>query len=93
MSFYAPKENKYPQLPDRIIDLHGCTTSESKEIIDGLLEDREISHVRLIVGRGLNSPNGPVLPNFIKAYLNSRAVNFRQAKIQDGGEGALEVFF
>ena len=93
MSFYAPKENKYPQVPDQIIDLHGSTTSESKEIIDSLLEDKEISHVRLIVGRGLNSINGPVLPNFVKSYLNSQGINFRPAKIQDGGEGALEVFF
>lgn len=93
MSYYAPKENKYPQIPDRIIDLHGFTTSEAKEILDDLLNDQEIYHVRLIVGRGLNSASGPVLPNFVKTYLNSKHINFHQAKIQDGGEGALEVFF
>jgi len=92
MSFYAPKENKYPQIPDRIIDLHGFTTSESKEIIDELLADQKISHLRLIVGKGLNSQAGPILPNFVKTYLNSKGISFRPAKIQDGGEGALEVF-
>ena len=93
MSYYTPAENKYPQIPEQIIDLHGYTTSESKEILDEIFNDKEVGHVRIIVGRGLNSSTGPVLPSFVKNYLNSNQINFHQAKIQDGGEGALEVFF
>ena len=86
------KQNKYPQEPEHIIDLHGYTTLESKRILDGVLNDRQFVHVRIIIGKGLNSENGPVLPDFVKNYLNTHNIHFNQSKIQNGGEGALEVF-
>lgn len=84
--------NKYSQEPERVLDLHGHNTIESKIALDELFEERGCSHVRIIVGKGLNSVNGPVLPYFVKNYLNERGIRFNQAKIQDGGEGALDVF-
>jgi hypothetical protein len=33
-----------------------------------------------------------VLREFTKKFLLSRGVRFSQSKMQDGGEGALEVF-
>lgn len=92
MSFYAPRENRTPN-PDQIIDLHGFTTSEARVIIDELLTETDIYHVRLIVGRGKNSINGPILPNFVKTYLKSKNIYFEQSRTKDGGEGSLEVFF
>jgi len=93
MSFYADKNNKYKQVPDLVLDLHGYTTLECEDALSELVEGREYRHVRLIVGKGRNSQNGPVLPNFVKNYLNDRNIRFNQSKLQDGGEGSLEVFF
>ncbi len=93
MSYYAGKGNKYPQIPEIVYDLHGYTTFECQEIIDELISERKYSHVRLIVGRGRNSANGPVLPDFVRGYLTSHHIRFNQSKMSDGGEGSLEVFF
>lgn len=91
MSYYAGK-NKYEQVPDLIIDFHGYTTFECQEYIDELIRDGQYTHIRMIIGRGRNSANGPVLPNFVKNYLTSHSIRWNQSKIQDGGEGSLEVF-
>jgi DNA-nicking Smr family endonuclease len=87
------KQNKYIQIADRVIDLHGLTTDESEAILSSFLRGPRGIHVRIIVGRGTRSANGPVLPNFVKHYLARHDVSFRQSKVQEGGEGALEVFF
>ena len=86
------KANKYAQHPEHIIDLHGYTTAETQELLDELIDKEEYKYVRIIIGRGHNSENGPVLPNFVKRYLDARDIHYNQSKIQDGGEGALEVF-
>ncbi|MBS3913454.1 MAG: Smr/MutS family protein [Bacteroidetes bacterium] len=93
MSYYADKGNKYAQVPDLVIDFHGYTTFECQEVTDKLIRDREYSHVRMIIGRGKRSAHGPVLPDFVKNYLTSQNIRWNQSKIQDGGEGSLEVFF
>lgn len=87
------KQNKYIQTPNKVVDLHGFTTDESLAVLDALLRGSRDTHVRIIVGKGTRSANGPVLPNFVKHYLARHDVSFRQSKIQEGGEGALEVFF
>jgi DNA-nicking Smr family endonuclease len=87
------KGNKYEQVPEHIIDLHGLTTSETQVLLDELLLRRDYRHVRIIIGKGRNSEHGPILPNFVKNYLTAKGVRFSQSKIHDGGEGALEVFF
>lgn len=94
MSYYEnQKDNKYPQIPDIVLDFHGFTTSECRHELDILLEDLEYSHVRIIVGKGNRSPNGPVLPDFVRNYLIEHNVRFSPSKPQDGGDGALEVYF
>ena len=84
--------NKYEREPETEIDLHGYTTMEAKSILADLIKDREYNHVRVIVGKGNNSAEGPVLKNFVKNYLREENIHFTQAKRQAGGEGALEVF-
>lgn len=90
MSYYA--NNKYESEPEFELDFHGWTTEECKEELDEIIREGDYSHIRVIVGKGKNSEGGPVLPNFVKNYLNERNIRFSQSKIQDGGEGALEVF-
>jgi DNA-nicking Smr family endonuclease len=84
--------NKYQQNAEKEIDLHRYTTSESEDILNSLIKENKYKHVRIIVGRGNNSINGPILPNYVRNYLNSHNIRYNQSKIQNGGEGALEVF-
>lgn len=84
--------NKYEKIPEAVIDLHGCTVKESERELHALFE-KELTHVRIIVGKGTHSKNGPVIRDFVKQFLFSRNVSFSQSKLRDGGEGALEVFF
>jgi DNA-nicking Smr family endonuclease len=84
--------NKYEQIPEVEIDLHGCTTEESKQLLDSVIDEGRHRFIRVIVGKGRNSDNGPILPNYVKGYLNERGLRYNLAKQRDGGEGALEVF-
>lgn len=83
--------NKYARQPDTIIDLHGHTTTEAGALLSDLLAS-SYSHVRIIVGKGNHSKNGPVLRDFAKQYLSARDIRFSQSKLADGGEGSLEVY-
>jgi len=84
--------NKYQQNPDHIIDLHGYTISEVEIILDAILSEKKYALVRIITSKGSHGHNGPVVRTFVKDYLNMRNIRFNKSKIQDGGEGALEVF-
>lgn len=84
--------NKYEQKAQIEIDLHGYTTAESEEVLFDLIKKRIYTHVRIITGKGTHSSDGPVLPNFVRSYLNAQGIRYNQSKITDGGEGALEVF-
>jgi len=85
--------NKYERIPDEIIDLHGYTTEEVEEMLQKLFRENKNKHIRIITGKALNRERGPVLRNFVKDFLNSKGIKFNQSKIEDGGEGSLEVFF
>ncbi len=55
-------------------------------------EKKGFSRVRIIVGKGTHSAKGEgVLGNMVKSYLNKEGYGYTYAKIQDGGEGAIEV--
>lgn len=84
--------NKYVQHAEFELDLHGYTTGEAKEILDATILADEYHHIRIIVGKGNHSEFGPVLPDFVRAYLNERNIHYRPSKLRDGGSGALEVF-
>jgi DNA-nicking Smr family endonuclease len=83
--------NKYEQAPEFILDLHGHTTKEAGEVLDMLCKERTYRHVRVITGKG-DLRNGPVLRSFVESYFKKRGVAFRAAKLNNGGQGALEVF-
>jgi DNA-nicking Smr family endonuclease len=85
--------NKYEQRPDLIVDLHGYTKIEAEEAIESFMKSGRYRHVRIITGKGTYREMGPVLRTFVQEYLVAHGVKFRTAKIADGGEGALEVFF
>ena len=84
--------NKYARTPDRSLDLHGYTKREAEVLLDALFAKPTYSHVRIITGKGTHGDSGAVLRTYVKTYLQTRGLRFNQAKIADGGEGALEVF-
>ncbi len=84
--------NKYPNTPSMVLDLHGHTRDEAREALDELVESGAHSHVRIITGRGLHSPNGPVLRDFVTQYLSDKNIRYSRSKLQDGGDGAIEAF-
>jgi DNA-nicking Smr family endonuclease len=52
--------------------LHGYTSYQAEEKVDSYIRDayqREIFTLRLIVGKGLHSENGPVLPDVVEDKL------------------------
>ena len=77
------------------LDLHGCTSFEARTLVTEFLETSVhagYERVRIVVGKGIHSEGGvAVLPDTVKAILNRMGYDYLPAKIQHGGEGALEV--
>jgi DNA-nicking Smr family endonuclease len=80
------------------LDLHGMVLEEAEEEVDGFLaESREkrLRCVKIIHGRGLRSPSGPVLKEALISQLACRhrkkIIAFVTARQCDGGLGALYV--
>ncbi len=84
--------NKYQKTPEIIIDLHGKTIAEAKVLLDTIIAEKKYSHIRMITGKCSYREHGPILQPFVKNYLEEKNIKFNQSKIQDGGEGALEVY-
>lgn len=88
------KVNKYPQVMDDELDLHGMIKSEAKDELQAFLEESESKNykkIRIITGKGLHSKEGPVLKNFVQEYLSQNHYRYETSKINEGGEGAIVV--
>jgi DNA-nicking Smr family endonuclease len=81
------------------IDLHGLTKCQARVVFDRFLSDaleRRYTAVLIIHGRGLSSPNDPVLKTSVVKWLTRhpwrrRVVAFSSARSCDGGAGATYV--
>ena len=80
------------------IDLHGCVLGEAETVLlDFMTEARRkrFRCVKIIHGRGLRSPGGPVLKKAVIDWLTTRyrkyVIGFSTARPNDGGLGALYV--
>jgi DNA-nicking Smr family endonuclease len=80
------------------IDLHGYTLTEAEVVTHNFISDSlKLGYrcVKIIHGRGLGSPNGPVLKSALIKWLSGRlrkhVIAFTTAKPCDGGLGALYV--
>lgn len=85
--------NKYERKADQVIDLHGYTAREAEVVLFNLVSDRKVMHARIIVGKGIHSKNPPLLRDKVKNFLNDHGIKYSQSKIENGGEGSLEVYF
>jgi len=80
------------------IDLHGMTLCEAKETLQLFFREsikKQIFCVKVIHGRGLRSPRGPVLKEALKNWLQGTfkkwVLAYSTAKDCDGGLGATYI--
>ncbi|MDP3057531.1 MAG: Smr/MutS family protein [bacterium] len=88
-------QNKYLEKIQAEIDLHGFTKNEANIALGNFLKDAEnkkYKKVRIITGKGLHSESGRgVLSEYIKKALESKGLKYSNAKISEGGDGAIDV--
>jgi DNA-nicking Smr family endonuclease len=89
------KQNKYEQRIDAELDLHGYTQSEARSLLDEFLDEAAAEgygRVRIVTGKGLHSPDGVgVIKELTETILSQAGHRFVEAKMNDGGSGALIV--
>jgi DNA-nicking Smr family endonuclease len=80
------------------LDLHGLTIEEAESEVDSFIRSslrKGLRCVKIIHGRGLRSPNGPVLKNALIFWLTRRyrknVLSFVTARQCDGGLGAMYI--
>jgi len=81
------------------LDLHGFLKDEAIRRLEHFIESsfaRGLQAVLVITGKGTNSPEGPVLPGAVDAWLRERGkgkvAEFHLAPRDKGGSGAFVVF-
>ena len=82
------------------IDLHGMTLIEAEEALSLFFKEairKRLFCIKVIHGRGLRSPNGPVLKKALERLLQGRfrkwILAYSTAKDCDGGLGATYIIF
>ncbi len=87
--------NKYLTTPQAEIDLHELTKEEAKEALGGFLAEARVKKykkIRIITGKGLHSESGRgILNEYIKKALDKKGLKYSDAKIYEGGSGAIDV--
>ena len=87
--------SKYQANPTATLDLHRKTIAEAEILLNDFFEtaqENKHQQVLVITGKGLHSPSGaPTLRPFVKDWLFRHSYNFRPAKLNQGGDGALLI--
>lgn len=80
------------------IDLHGMSVDEADEALFTFFQDalrKRLSCVKVIHGRGLRSPKGPILKEAVIKWLHGQfskwVLAYSSAKARDGGLGATYI--
>jgi len=80
------------------IDLHGLVLDEAENALRDFLAEAKLRGyrcIKIIHGRGLRSPKGPVLKNAVVSFLSfcyrKHVIGFTSARRIDGGLGAIYV--
>lgn len=81
------------------LDLHGFLKDEALRRLEHFIAGacaRGLQAVLVITGKGINSPEGPVLPGAVENWLRERGTSmvaeFHAAPRNKGGSGAIVVF-
>lgn len=86
--------------PQDEIDLHGYTASEAENKTDFFIshcQNSRLKTIRIITGKGLHSPQGPVLQGIVEAKLlelkaQKKIIAYRWEKHNKQKSGALIVY-
>jgi len=76
------------------LDLHGFTVDEAQEELSRFVNQsrkKGLSCIKIIHGRGLRSPRGPVLKEAVRQWLRRHSLAYATARHMDGGLGATYV--
>ncbi len=88
-------KNKYYLNPQAILDLHGFTKKEAEEELFDFLEsalENKLKKIKIITGQGWHNPNfQSILKPHIENILEQEGYQYQNAKINDGGAGAIIV--
>jgi hypothetical protein len=92
---------RYPDDPQRSLDLHGMTVKEAEKSLRGFILDcREqgLIFIKVVTGLGRNSEGGmsklrPMAVQMLTAMIQEQTVkNFKTAELRHGGFGAIYVY-
>ena len=91
----SAKINKYKQTIEDELDLHGYYQEEAKDLVHSFLDNARNSKfkkIRIITGKGLHSGGEQgVLKELVENILRMQNLNFQDAKINEGGSGAINI--
>lgn len=89
------KHNKYPLIAQEELDLHGLFKEEARNAVCEFLEKARIKkykRIRIITGKGWHSSEGRgVLKDLVLKILEEENLSCSEAKINEGGSGAINV--
>lgn len=89
------RKNKYYINPEAVLDLHGFTKKEAAEAFFEFLDEskeKDFKKIKIITGQGWHNKDfQSILKPFIEEILNEEGYSYSDAKISDGGRGALVV--
>ena len=86
--------NKYQKTPDITLDLHGLTVEQARQQLQELVSDssNKNNNIRIITGKGNHSTGGIAKIQLeVKDFLNKQGVSWKYGKVNEGGEGVIEV--
>ncbi len=88
-------KNKNYINPEAVLDLHGFTKKEAEEAFFEFLDESQekgFKKIKIITGQGWHNKDfQSVLKPFVEEILNKEGYPYSDAKINDGGRGALIV--
>ncbi len=96
MKKQKPKhKNKYLSPAQDTLDLHEFTREEAALKVENFLKnakEKKYGRIRIITGKGLHSAGGRgILKEYIENILEHNGLKYSDAKIADGGSGAIEA--
>ncbi len=88
-------KNKYLPEVQAVLDLHEFTKEEAAFATENFLKnakEKKYKRIRIITGKGLHSKGGKgILKEFIKKILEDAGLKYFDAKMYEGGSGAIEA--
>jgi DNA-nicking Smr family endonuclease len=90
--WFCMKKNYSPVILE-IIDLHQRTAREAYNAVTAKIDAcrGKIGDIHVIVGKGLHSKAGPILPDTIKNLCVQKKLSWRPAKVFEGGTGVIII--